>query len=126
MYLNFCSEHPMSLKSSIPYSQFLRLKRIHTEPQHLLEAQIQMYFFLNLEGISPWYNLESLRTNKESNKGITIVSKRNQSRHKNTTYVYHYRRANQNLKELLSKHWTYLGRSSAHLGIGKTGLNDQL
>ena len=38
MYLNFCSEHPLSLKSSIPYSQFLRLKRIHTEPQHLLEA----------------------------------------------------------------------------------------
>ena len=44
IYLNFCSEHPMSLKSSIPYSQFLRLKRIHTEPQHLLEAQIHMYF----------------------------------------------------------------------------------
>ena len=32
MYLNFCSEYLISLKSSIPYSQFLRLKRIHTEP----------------------------------------------------------------------------------------------
>ena len=31
IYLNFHSEHPMSLKRSIPYSQFLRLKRIHSE-----------------------------------------------------------------------------------------------
>ena len=45
MYLNFCSEHPTSLKSSIQYSQFLRLKRIHIEPQYLLEAQLHMYFF---------------------------------------------------------------------------------
>ena len=30
MYLNYFSEHPMSLKKSIPYSQFLRLKKIHS------------------------------------------------------------------------------------------------
>ena len=42
MYLNFSSEHPISLKKSIPYLRFLRLKRIHTEPQYLLEAQIHM------------------------------------------------------------------------------------
>ena len=46
MYLNFNSEHAMSLKKSVPYSQLPRLKRIHTEPQHLLEAQIHMYLFL--------------------------------------------------------------------------------
>ena len=40
MYLNFHSEHPMSLKRSIPYSQFLRLKRIHSESHYLLQAQI--------------------------------------------------------------------------------------
>ena len=45
MYLNYFSEHFMSLKRSIPYSQFLRLKRIHSEPQYLLEAQIPMYLF---------------------------------------------------------------------------------
>ena len=31
MYLNYSSEHPIRLKKSIPYSQFLRLKRIHSE-----------------------------------------------------------------------------------------------
>ena len=45
MYLNYNSEHPMSLKNSILFSQFLRLKRIHFEPEHLLEAQIYMYLF---------------------------------------------------------------------------------
>ena len=45
MYLNYFSEHPMSHKKSIPYSQFLRLKRIHSEPQCLLKAQIYMYLF---------------------------------------------------------------------------------
>ena len=46
MYLNYLSEHPVILKRSIPYSQFLRFKRIHSEPQYLLETQIHMYLFL--------------------------------------------------------------------------------
>ena len=45
MYLNYSSEHPISIKRSIPYSQFLRLKRIHSEVQYLLESQIHMYLF---------------------------------------------------------------------------------
>ena len=45
MYLNFHSEHPMSLKRSIPYSQFLRLKRIHSESHYLLQTQIQLYWY---------------------------------------------------------------------------------
>ena len=45
MYLNYSSEHPISLKKSIPYLQFPRLKRIHSEPQYLLEAQIHIYLF---------------------------------------------------------------------------------
>ena len=40
MYLNYLSEHPMSLKTSRPYSQFLRLKKIHSETQYLLESHI--------------------------------------------------------------------------------------
>ena len=48
MYLNYFSEHPMSLNKSIPYSQFLRLKKIHSEIQYLLEAQIHMYLFFRL------------------------------------------------------------------------------
>ena len=44
MYLNYYSEHPMSLKVytklTVPQTQ-----RIHSEPQYLLEAQIHIYLF---------------------------------------------------------------------------------
>ena len=45
MYLTYFSEHAMSCMKLIPYSQFLRLKTRHPEPQYLLEAQIHMYLF---------------------------------------------------------------------------------
>ena len=45
IYLNFHSEHPMNLKRSIPYSQFLRLKQIHSESHYLIQAQIQLYWY---------------------------------------------------------------------------------
>ena len=35
----------MNLKRSIPYSQFLRLKRIHSESHYLIQAQIQFYWY---------------------------------------------------------------------------------
>ena len=71
MYLNYLSEHPMSLKKSIPYSQFLRLKKIHSEPQHLLESCIHL--------------------------GLALLY----------------------FKELISKHWAYLARSSATRDFGQ-------
>ena len=45
VYLNFNSEHPINLKRSIPYSQFLRLKRIHSESQYLIQSQIHLYWY---------------------------------------------------------------------------------
>ena len=45
MYLNFNSEQPMNLKRSIPYSQFLRLKRIHSESHYLIQSQIHLYWY---------------------------------------------------------------------------------
>ena len=40
MYLNYHSEHPPILRKAITYFQFLRIRRIHLEPQYSLEAQI--------------------------------------------------------------------------------------
>ena len=46
IYLNYHIEiHPSSLKKSIPYSQFLKLKKIHAELLNLLEAQTPMYCY---------------------------------------------------------------------------------
>ena len=42
MYLNFNSEHPINLKRSLPYSHFLRLKRIHSESHYLIQSQVHL------------------------------------------------------------------------------------
>ena len=52
MYLNFRSEHPLSLKKPISYSQFLRLKGIHTEPNIYWRHKCICIFSLS-GGISP-------------------------------------------------------------------------
>ena len=51
MYLNYFPEHPMSLKRSIPYSQFRRPKRIHSEPQLFIGGTDTYVLIFHLEGI---------------------------------------------------------------------------
>ena len=45
MYLDYCSDHPLSLKTSVVYSIFsvLRLKRLHSESEHILRWQIHLH-----------------------------------------------------------------------------------
>ena len=118
MYLNFSSKHPVTLKKLIPYSKFLRLKRIYTEPQHLLEAQTHMYLFF-LERISPWYNLESLGTNKVFREQLLSPTETSHDTKTPLMFITTYSIANPNFKDLISKHWSYLGRSSTMRELGK-------
>ena len=62
MYLNYNSEHPPSLKRSIPFSQFVRLKRIHSESLHLLESSNTYVFLLSEERVSTSVDTGSLGT----------------------------------------------------------------
>ena len=79
MYLNFNSEHPM--KKSIPYSQFLRLKRIHSESHYLIQCTNSPLLVFYLEGISPWCCTRSLGTrpirSPESHYWMTAQAKKN-------------------------------------------------
>ena len=120
MHLNFCLEHPMSLKKAIPCSQFLRLKRIHTEPQYLLEAQIHMYFFFiwreypNDTILRAW-----MKTNKVTREQLLSPTENIQDADISLMFITAYSRTNPNFKELFFKHWPYLGRSSATRELGK-------
>ena len=77
MYLNYYSEHPISLKRSIPYSQFLRLKIIHTEPQYLLEAQMHMYFFFIWREYPHYIVLKAwMKTNKVTREHLLSPTKK--------------------------------------------------
>ena len=108
MNLNYFSEHPMSLKRSIPHSQFLRLKRIHSEPQYSLEAQIHMYLFFILREYSHDVVLKAwMKTNRVTREQLLTPVENNQDKDIPLMFITTYSRANTNFKELFSKHWPY-------------------
>ena len=119
MYLNYLSEHPFSLKKSIPYSQFLRLKKIHSEIQYFLESYIHLYLFFRWREyphdviLQAWTDTNKfareqlLQTDESTTKEVPLM------------FITTYNRANPNFKELISKHWAYMGRSSATRDFGQ-------
>ena len=120
MYLNYSSEHPMSLKRSIPYSQFLRLKSIHCELQYLFEAQIHVYLFFIWREYPRDVVLRAwMKTNRFTREQLLTPVENNQDKDIPHMFITTYNRANPNFKELFSKHWPYLGRSSATRELGK-------
>ena len=120
MYLNHSSEHPMSHKRSIPYSQFLRLKRIHSQPQYLLEAQIHMYLYFIWREYAHDIVLRTwMKTNRFTKEQLFTPVESNQDKDIPLMFITTYSRANPHFKELFSKHWAYLDRSSATRELGK-------
>ena len=122
MYLNFNSEHCMSLKRSIPYSQFPRLKRIHSEPHYLIQAQIHLnWFFIWREYphdilLNAWK-----KTNQVFRETLLSQIRNNHETNTLLMFITTYSSANPNFRELISKHWSYLCRSSATRElVGKT------
>ena len=119
MNLNYFSKHPMSLKKSIPYSQLLRPKRIHSEPQYLLEAQMHMYLFFTWREYPHDIILRAWKKTKEFTREQLLTSENNEDKNIPLMFITTYSRANPNFKELFSKHWAYLGRSSATRDFGR-------
>ena len=104
MHLNYNSEHPMTLKRSIPYSQFLRLKRVHSEPHYLLEAQIHIYVFLICREFSHDIVLDVwLKTSKFTREQLLSQTNNNKT-DTPLMFITTYSSANPNFKELFSKH----------------------
>ena len=67
----------MSLKQSIPYSQFLRLKRIHYEPHYLIQAQIHLYWFFIWREYPHDILLDAQKKAKQVSRGILLSQTRN-------------------------------------------------
>ena len=110
----------MSLKRSIPCSQFLRLKRINSEPQYLLEAQIHMYLFFIWRKYPHDVVLRAwMKINWVTREQLLTPVENYQDRDIPLMFITTYSRANPNFKELFSKHWPYLCRSSATWELGK-------
>ena len=114
MYLNFHSEHPLSLKRSIPYFQFLRLKRIHSESHYLIQSQIHLYWYFIWREYPHDVILEAwLKTNKVNRESLLDGNTDNKDTKAPLMFITTYNSAYPNFREIISKHWSFLGRSSA-------------
>ena len=120
MYLNVHSEHPMSLKRSIPCSQFLRLKTIHSESHYLSQAQIQLYWYFTWREYPHDILIEAWsKTIQVTRETLLADTTGNQDSNAPLMFITTHNSANPNFRELISKHWSYLGRSSANRGLGR-------
>ena len=110
MYLNYFSEHPMSLKKSIPYSQFLRLKKIHSETLYLLESQIHLYLYFRWREYPHDIILQAWTDTNKFTREQLLETVDNTAKDLPLMFITTYNRANPNFKELISRHWAYLGQ----------------
>ena len=106
----------MSLKKSIPYSQFFRLKKIHSETQYLLESQIHMYLFFRWRKYPHYIILKAWTDTNKFTREQLLHTENSETK---DVFITTYNTANPNFKELISKHWAYLGRSSATRDFGQ-------
>ena len=109
----------MSLKKSIPYSQFLRLKKIHSETQYLLESQIHMYLFSRWREFPHDMILKAWTDTNKFTREQLLHTENSETKDVPLMFITTYNWVNPNFKELISKHWAYLGRSSATRDFGQ-------
>ena len=59
-YLDFYSHHPQNIKSKIPYSQFLRMRRNCTEWTEFIKHSAQLYSYISLRRYPPNLTIPAL------------------------------------------------------------------
>ena len=101
MYLNFNSEHPMSLKRSLAYSQCFRLNRICSEPHHLLQALIQLYWYFIWREYPHDTLIDAWRkTNQVTRERLLLYTGYNQDTNPLLMFITTYNSTNPNFRDL--------------------------
>ena len=106
-YLHKRSEHPRSLKQSIPYSQALRIKRIcSTQKDYESSCQELAERFVNRGYQQEWVNEQIKRTENLDRQQLLQTKER--SENNKIPFVVTYNRTLPNIKSILEKHWPTL------------------
>ena len=109
-YLNYESCHKPSTKNSIPYSQFLRIKRNSSDWTHFATDCMKLYHYFTMRGYPP----EILR-----NKMKAVSETNNQPQNNNQVDTKEFFLITQlnpslpNMRQIIEKFWPLLDRSSS-------------
>ena len=93
----------MNLKKSIPYSQFLRLKRIHSESHYLIQSQIHLYLYFIWREYPHDVILEAWnKTNQVTMESLLNDSSGTKTSKAPLMFITTYNSANPNFREIIS------------------------
>ena len=111
-YLDYDSCHPIHNKTSIPYSQFLRIRRNCTDWTMFMKHSIHLYSYLSMRGYPHELIIPALlKANRISQQEALCESSTN----KNTDNLYcivDYNPTNPPIKEWIKQLWPILEHSS--------------
>ena len=112
-YLDYRSCHPIHNKTSIPYSQFLRMRRNSTEWSEFISGSIRIALHLILRGYPEKLVFDLLlKVNRLSQ--IDALSQTNHPSDDNKLFlILDYNPSNPPLRSYISEYWPILDRSSS-------------
>ena len=119
-YLHYTSAHPVKSKDSIPYSQFLTIKRICTNDEDS-ERHIKRNTTNFMERGYPEKILEKASNKAKEHDRNSLLQKRkrnkNASENDKVYLVNTYLQNHRGLPEVVRKNWEMLGRSISTKGV---------
>ncbi len=115
-YLAYDSCHPKHMIDGIPYSQFLRVRRICTDWEEFFKHSIRLFMHFSLRGypneiLMPALQKVSTMSQEEASADTHPTGSPNT---KKTLYcITTYNPQDPPIKDIIQKHWPILGRSNA-------------
>ena len=112
-YLHYTSVHPKACRTSIPYSQFLRIRRICTTLEDYdKHAKDFACFFLDRGYPSQTITEAMIRARRQERQSLLIPNKKRDSRDNDTVIlVTTYHPTEKTLVNTTRKNWNMLGKS---------------
>ena len=118
-YLRYDSCHPQHIKNSLPYSQFLRLRRICSDRKDYVLHSLQMIRSFTHRGypltklLDNFNKVYDIARNDLLNESEQITQDTLSQNPNKLFCITEYNPSNPPIKEIIMKHWPILGRSSA-------------
>ena len=120
-YLLYSSAHPQKCKDSIPYSQFLRIRRICSRIQDYDKHIVEFCGHFHRRGY-PTTLLENaaLRARRLNRSDLLKPNKKTTTQNDTAILVTTFNPNDNNLRSIVEINWDYLGKSTATAFLPKT------